>query len=51
VDLRIKKRRDGILKKALDKLGAEALDGSGFETETPEPEFSDREPVAPESLN
>jgi hypothetical protein len=28
-------------RKALDDLGAEPLEGSGFEDETPEPEFSD----------
>ncbi len=31
------------LRKALDELGAEPVAGSGFEDETPEPEFSDGE--------
>jgi hypothetical protein len=29
-------------RKALDDVGAEPLAGSGFENETPEPEFSDQ---------
>ena len=33
--------------KALDDLGAEPLEGSGFENETPDPEFSESEPAAP----
>ena len=28
----------------LDEIGGEPLDGSGFEQETPEPEFSDEQP-------
>lgn len=28
----------------LDEIGGEPLDGSGFEQETPEPEFSDKRP-------
>jgi hypothetical protein len=30
----------------LANLGAEPLEGSGFEEETPDPEFSDTEPAA-----
>jgi hypothetical protein len=36
------------LRVRLHKLGAEPLEGSGFEDETPDPEFSEIEPVAPE---
>jgi hypothetical protein len=32
----------------LADLGAEMLAGSGFEDETPDPEFSETAPVAPE---
>jgi hypothetical protein len=35
-------------KQALYDLGAEPLAGSGFEDETPDPEFSDSAPAAPE---
>jgi hypothetical protein len=31
-------------RKALEDLGGEPLDGSGFEHETPSPEFTDSEP-------
>jgi hypothetical protein len=31
---------------ALANIGAEPLTGSGFENETPDPEFSDSEPAA-----
>ncbi len=36
------------LRKTLDDIGAETLAGSGFEDETPHPEFSESEPAAPE---
>lgn len=32
------------LRKALEDIGGEPLEGSGFESETPEPEFSGSEP-------
>jgi hypothetical protein len=38
------------LRKALDDVGGEPLEGSGFERETPAPEFSESEPAAPEPL-
>ena len=34
------------LRQAMDDLGAEPLEGSGFEGETPEPGFSDSESAA-----
>ena len=36
----------GQLRKAVDEVGGEPLAGSGFEDESPEPEFSDSEPAA-----
>ena len=36
------------LRMALEDLGGGPLGGSGFEDETPDSDFSDREPVAPE---
>jgi hypothetical protein len=33
------------MSKALDEIGGEALSGSGFEDETPEPEFSAEAPA------
>lgn len=35
------------LKKALDEAGGEPLEGSGFENEAHDPEFSAHEPAAP----
>jgi hypothetical protein len=33
------------LRKAMEDIGGESLQGSGFEDETPEPEFSETEPA------
>jgi hypothetical protein len=34
------------LRTALDDVGGEPLEGSGFDGETPDPEFSENEPAA-----
>ena len=34
------------VRNALDDIGGDRLEGSGFENETPDPEFSDSEPAA-----
>ena len=36
------------LRKAMADIGGEPLAGSGFENETPDPEFSECAPAAPE---
>jgi hypothetical protein len=49
MDIRRKKPKTAMksqMEAALDKLGAEPLEGSGFEHETPDPEFSESEPPA-----
>jgi hypothetical protein len=49
-DLRATTRsiRDAVLKASLDELGAETLDGSGFESETPDDlEAAEAEEVQP----
>ena len=38
------------LRGAMDDIGAEPLEGSGFGQEMPEEQFSDTEPAAPEAL-
>jgi hypothetical protein len=39
----LKKIREGKdARDALEEIGGEPLEGSGFEDETPEPEFSDK---------
>jgi hypothetical protein len=38
------------VRKALEQVGGEPLEGSGFEDETPDPEFSESAPAAPEPL-
>ena len=36
---------DEKVRKAMENIGGEPLQGSGFEDETPEPEFSETEPA------
>jgi hypothetical protein len=36
------------LEKAIEGVGGEPLEGSGFEEEQPDPEFRETRPVAPE---
>jgi len=40
-------RPDGEPREAPEDIGGEPLEGSGFEHETPEPEFTDSEHRAP----